>query len=218
MIPFLPSTLPRLYIILDPSVSPKRRLVDVMRAAISAGATLFQYRNKLGSMRDAYAEGLVLRRVAAEAKVLFLINDRCDLALAVDADGVHLGQEDLPIDLVRKVMGPTKLIGLSTHNSDQVQASSATLLNYLAIGPIFTPGAKHDHEPVIGLEAITAMKQLTSLPVFAIGGIQINQVATVIQAGANGVAVISAVLNAINTEDAVTQLLAQIPNSASLTV
>ena len=130
-----------LYIILDPSVCPDHPLVEVLMSAAEAGASLFQYRNKAASMKTAYEEALVLRRVAAQAGVLFIVNDRCDLALAVDADGVHLGQGDLPLDMARKVMGPDKLIGISTHNADQVIAASAGKPDYLGFGPIFKTGS-----------------------------------------------------------------------------
>ena len=199
-----------LYIILDPSVCPARPLVEVLTVAAEAGATLFQYRNKTASMKDAYGEALALRQAAAKAGVLFIVNDRCDLALAVDADGVHLGQGDLPLDLARKVMGPEKLIGISTHNPDQVQEAIAGQPDYLGFGPIFTPGSKQDHDPVVGLEGLRAMRALTSLPVFAIGGIYIDQVREVLRAGANGVAVISAILKAQDISQAVKSFLAQI--------
>jgi thiamine-phosphate pyrophosphorylase len=198
-----------LYIILDPSVCPARPLVEVLRTAAESGASLFQYRNKTASMKEAYTEALVLRHAAAKAGVLFIVNDRCDLALAVDADGVHLGQGDLPLDLARKVMGPHKLIGISTHNPDQVREATAGRPDYLGFGPIFTPGSKQDHDPVVGLEGLRAMRALTSLPVFAIGGIQIDQVGEVVRAGANGVAVISAILKAPDISHAVKTFLAQ---------
>ncbi len=204
-----PYFLSGLYIILDPSVWPVRPLVEVLRAAAEAGASLFQYRNKTASMKDAYVEALALRQAAAKAGVLFIVNDRCDLALAVDADGVHLGQRDLPLDLARKVMGPDKLIGISTHNPDQVRKATAGKPDYLGFGPIFKPGSKQDHDPVVGLEGLRAMRSLTSLPVFAIGGIQINQGGEVMRAGANGVAVISAILKAPDISYAVKAFLAQ---------
>jgi thiamine-phosphate pyrophosphorylase len=204
-----PYFLSGLYIILDPSVCPARPLVEVLTAAAEAGASLFQYRNKTASMKDAYVEALALRQAAAKAGVLFIVNDRCDLALAVDADGVHLGQEDLPLDLARKVMGPDKLIGISTHNPDQVRNATAGKPDYLGFGPIFKPGSKQDHDPVVGLEGLRAMRSLTSLPVFAIGGIQIDQAGEVICAGANGVAVISAILKAPDISYAVKAFLAQ---------
>ena len=204
-----PYSLSGLYIILDPSVCPARPLVDVLTTAAEAGASLFQYRNKTASMKDAYVEALALRQAAAKAGVLFIINDRCDLALAVNADGVHLGQGDLPLDLARKVMGQDKLIGISTHNPDQVREATAGKPDYLGFGPIFKPGSKQDHDPVVGLEGLCAMRSLTALPVFAIGGIQIDQAGEVMRAGANGVAVISAILKAPDISLAVKEFLAK---------
>ena len=212
-----PYSLSGLYIILDPSVCPARPLVEVLTASAEAGASLFQYRNKTASMKEAYVEALALRHTAAKAGVLFIVNDRCDLALAVDADGVHLGQGDLPLDLARKVMGPDKLIGISTHNPDQVREATAGKPDYLGFGPIFKPGSKQDHEPVVGLEGLRAMRRLTSLPVFAIGGIQIDQAGEVMRVGANGVAVISAVLKAPDISHAVKAFLAQMPGPTSST-
>ena len=183
--------------------------------AVESGASLFQYRNKTASMKDAYVEASALRHAAAKAGVLFIVNDRCDLALALDADGVHLGQGDLPFDLARKVMGPDKLIGISTHNPDQVREATIGKPDYLGFGPIFTPGSKQDHDPVVGLEGLRAMRSLTSLPIFAIGGIQIDQVREVMRAGADGVAVISAILKAPDISHAVKSFLAQMPGPAS---
>jgi len=198
-----------LYVILDPSVCPERPLRDVLTQSAKAGARIFQYRNKTASMKDAYVEALALRRAAAKAGVLFIINDRCDLALALNADGVHLGQGDLPLDLARKVMGPDKLIGISTHNPDQVREATAGKPDYLGFGPIFKPGSKQDHDPVVGLEGLCAMRSLTALPVFAIGGIQIDQAGEVMRAGANGVAIISAILKAPDISLAVKAFLAK---------
>jgi thiamine-phosphate pyrophosphorylase len=204
-----------LYIILDPSVCPARPLVDVLTMGAEAGASLFQYRNKTASMKDAYLEALLLRQAATNAGVRLIINDRCDLALAVDADGVHLGQDDLPLNLAREIMGPDKLIGISTHNPDQVREATAGKPDYLGFGPIFKPGSKQDHDPVVGLEGLREIRGLTSLPVFAIGGIHIEQAGAVIQAGANGVAVISAILKAPDISHAVKAFLSQMPGPAS---
>jgi thiamine-phosphate pyrophosphorylase len=204
-----------LYIILDPSVCPARSLVEVLTAAAEAGASLFQYRNKTAPMKEAYVEALALRQAAARAGVLFIVNDRCDLAMAVDADGVHLGQGDLPLNLARKVMGPNKLIGISTHNPDQVREATAGKPDYLGFGPIFKPGSKQDHDPVVGLEGLRAVRPLTSLPVFAIGGIQLEQVREVMRARADGVAVISAILKAADIKHVVKEFHARISTAAS---
>lgn len=204
-----------LYVILDPSVCPGRPLRDVLTLSAVAGATIFQYRNKTASMKEAYAEALMLRKTAAEEGVLFIVNDRCDLALAVDADGVHLGQDDLPFDYVRKLMGPEKLIGLSTHNADQVKEADILKPDYIGFGPIFTPGSKRDHDPVVGIEGLRSIRSLTSLPTFAIGGIQVDQLGELVHAGADGVAVISAILRAPDVGRAVKSFLARMPGQAS---
>jgi thiamine-phosphate pyrophosphorylase len=209
------SQLNGLYLILDPSILPTRSLNDALRQSAQAGVRIVQYRNKTASMKDAYVEALPLRKLAAELGVLFIVNDRCDLALAVDADGVHLGQGDLPLDLARKVMGPQKLIGISTHNPGQVREASAGKPDYLGFGPIFKPGSKQDHDPVVGIDGLRTIRTLTSLPIFAIGGITVKNVGEVMKAGANGVAVISAILKAPDIKQAVSDFLAQMPAPAS---
>jgi thiamine-phosphate pyrophosphorylase len=205
------SRLSGLYIILDPAVCPGRSLTDILTAAAEAGAGIFQYRNKTASMRAAYLEGAALRARTHELGVLFLVNDRCDLALALEADGVHLGQGDLPVDLARKVMGPDRLIGISTHNPDQVRVANTIEPDYLGFGPIFPSSSKADHDPVVGIDGLRAMRPLTTLPVFAIGGIQPDRVGEVMQTGADGVAVSSAVLKAKDIKEAVREFLARIP-------
>ncbi|MEY4529004.1 MAG: Thiamine-phosphate synthase, partial [Nitrospirota bacterium] len=190
-------------------------LRDALTQSARAGVRIVQYRNKTASMKEAYSEALPLRKLASELGVLFIVNDRCDLAQAVDADGVHLGQGNLPLELARKVMGPDKLIGISTHNSEQVRTASAGKPDYLGFGPIFKPGSKQDHDPVVGIEGLRIIRALTSLPVFAIGGITVENVGGVMQAGANGVAVISAILKAPDITQAVSKFLAQMPATAS---
>ena len=209
------SVLAGLYIILDSSVCTDRPLADVLKLSAMAGAKMFQYRNKTASMNAAYAEALSLRRIAQELGVIFIVNDRCDLALAVDADGVHLGQGDLPLHLARKVMGPDKLIGVSTHNRDQVMAAAAGRPDYLGFGPIFTPGSKLDHDPVVGLQGLRTIRPLTAFPIFAIGGITADRTEDVIRAGADGVAVISAILKAPDMSQVVTDFVSRISAAPS---
>ena len=204
-----------LYVILDPGVCGGRSLTDVLKEAASAGVRLFQYRNKTASMKVAYGEAVPLRKLAHELDVLFVVNDRCDLALAVDADGVHLGQGDLPLTLARKVMGPNKLIGISTHNPEQIAAATAGGPDYLGFGPIFKPGSKTDHDPVVGLAGLRGVRSLTPLPIFAIGGITLDQVENVMRAGANGVAVISAILKVQDIPRTVTDFVSRIATPAS---
>jgi thiamine-phosphate pyrophosphorylase len=200
-----------LYVILDPLVRPDRPLSDVLTTAAEGGAHIFQYRNKLAPMKDAFAEALPLRKQAHELGVIFIVNDRCDLAMAIDADGVHLGQSDLPYAEARKLLGLSKLIGLSTHNPIQVRAADQLQPDYIGFGPIFKPTSKPEHDPVVGIEGLTMIRPLTSLPVFAIGGIGTEQVEAVMHAGANGVAVMSAALKASDVTKAVKELIARMP-------
>ncbi len=194
--PAPPASLAGLYVILDADTSRGRSLLDLLTQAADGGARLFQYRNKPASMLEAYREAVRLRQAAADAGARFLVNDRCDLALAVEADGVHLGQQDLPVQMARALLGPDKLIGLSTHTDAQVTAATGTGADYLGFGPIFTPGSKRDHDPVVGIEGLRRIRRLTSLPVFAIGGIARDHLPAIIGAGADGVAVISAIAQA----------------------
>lgn len=197
------STLSGLYVILDSSSVPYRPLADILKEAAEAGVRLFQYRNKGASMKEAYGEALELRRAASDCNVTFIVNDRCDLALAVDADGVHVGQDDLPYEYARRIMGPHKLIGLSTHNPEQVKEADRLKPDYIGFGPIFKPRSKQDHDPVVGIQGLTMVRPLTSLPVFAIGGIMIQNAEAVFKAGADGIALISAIMNATDVKQVV---------------
>ena len=206
-----PPLLSGLYVILDSSVRPERPLADALKAAAAGGARIFQYRNKMAAMKEAYPEALALRKIAVELGVTFIVNDRCDLALAIEADGVHLGQDDLSYTEARTLLGSHKLIGLSTHNVKQVKTASQLKPDYIGFGPIFKPGSKRDHDPIVGIEGLKNIRPLTSLPIFAIGGIGLDQVRAVMHAGADGIAVISAVLNVSDVRKAVQELIAQIP-------
>ncbi len=197
------SPLKGLYVILDPLASGPKPLGELLREAAASGVRLFQYRNKMDSALTAYRQALHLRQVAADMQALFIVNDRCDLALAVEADGVHLGQDDLPLPLARSLMGPDRLIGISTHRETDVQSAIAGGADYLGFGPIFSTASKRNHEPVVGLEGLRRIRTLTRLPIFAIGGITVDNVATVVAAGADGVAVISALAEASDVPAAV---------------
>lgn len=207
--PQAPTPLRGLYLILDEASAGGRSLVSVLQDAAAAGARLFQYRNKLGSGAEAYRQALALRRAAAGAGALFLVNDRCDLALAVKADGVHLGQQDLPLAMARRLLGPGRIVGVSTHRPEQVREADRGGADYIGFGPIYAPRSKADHEPVVGLEGLRAVRPLTRLPIFAIGGIGQDQVEAVLEAGADGVAVISAVMTAPDLSGAVKGFLSR---------
>lgn len=200
-----------LYLILDQQAGQGRPLLEVLTAAAEAGVRLFQYRDKTASASEAYRRALGLRRAAAEAGALFFVNDRCDLALAVDADGVHLGQDDMPLALARTILGPEKIVGLSTHCEADVIQAMAGGADYIGFGPIFQTGSKRDHEPVVGIDGLKRIRRLTQLPVFAIGGITADRIAPVLAAGADGVAVISAIIGAPDVGSAVRSCISRLP-------
>ncbi len=204
----LASFLNGLYLILDERWSSCCSLPQVLDEAGKAGVKLVQYRNKTGGMWDAYATASILRLRSKKLGMMFVVNDRCDLAMAVEADGVHLGQDDLPIALARTLVGQSMVIGVSTHNAEQVTQATQDGADYLGFGPIFPTETKSNHDPVVGIAGLKHIRGLTPLPVFAIGGISADVVPELRQAGANGVAVASGILDSEDRRKAFTQFLA----------
>jgi thiamine-phosphate pyrophosphorylase len=190
---------PRLYPILDYScfastADPTKAILDFARAIQSAGVNWLQYRNKVGSSRDMLAHARELRRVLG-AEVTLIMNDRADLALAADFDGVHVGQDDLPVEAVRRIVGPDVIVGTSTHNPEQLRFAHQTDADYLAIGPVFATSSKANPDPVVGLDGVRLARSLTTKPLVAIGGITRANCRSVLEAGADSVAVISDLVN-----------------------
>jgi len=195
--------LPRLYAIIDASyfASPEK-LFDYVRCVLSSGVMLVQYRNKNGTGREMLSHAREIRliafSVAAEkgtTPATLVMNDRADLALAAAFDGVHVGQDDLSVDAVRAVVGSQMLVGVSTHNPDQVAEADKLDVSYIAVGPVFDTGSKANPDPVIGLEGVRRARELTSKPLVAIGGITRTNAASVLNAGADSLAVISDLLS-----------------------
>lgn len=187
--------LPRLYAILDASLYPdESRLYSAAEDLVASGVTLFQYRNKSGNARQIlqHARELKRRLTSSDSPNLKLImNDRADLCLAADFDGVHVGQDDLSPAGARKIIGSKLWLGVSTHNPEQVREAAQTTADYIAIGPAFSTSSKANPDPVVGLEGVRAARKLTSKPLVAIGGITRQNCRSVIEAGADSVAVIS---------------------------
>lgn len=154
------------------------------------GCTLMQYRNKWGNAREMLAQAKQLKRVM-ENSVKLIMNDRADLAVAAQFDGVHVGQDDLSPDGARKVVGPELWLGVSTHNPEQVETANLGPADYIAIGPVFGTSSKAHPDPVVGLEGVRRARLLTGKPLVAIGGITRANCKSVIEAGADSVAVIS---------------------------
>jgi len=185
--------LPRLYPILDAGCFPNTLgLITAAEELLSAGVTLIQYRNKSGDARVKLEQACELKRtVAGTAKLV--MNDRADLCLVAEFDGVHVGQDDLLPESVRGIIGP-RWLGVSTHNPEQVRDADQTSADYIAIGPVFSTAGKERPDPVVGLEGVRRARQLTRKPLVAIGGITRANAASVIEAGADSVAVISDLL------------------------
>jgi thiamine-phosphate pyrophosphorylase len=184
--------LPRLYPILDASSFPhSEALCRQAEALVAGGATVVQYRNKTGDARQIVDQGRQLKLCIGEYATLIL-NDRADLCVLADFDGIHLGQQDLSPERGRSVIGARRWLGVSTHNSGQLSEADATSADYLAMGPVFATGSKENPDPVVRLDGVREARALTRKPLVAIGGITLANCRSVIDAGADSVAVISA--------------------------
>lgn len=192
----------RLYVITGHAFYKGRRLEDVIGAAVRGGADCIQLREKDYTGRELLQAGHLLRRITREAGVRLIINDRIDVAKAVDADGVHLGQDDLPIEVARDMLGPDKIVGISTHSVAEALAAERAGANYIGLGPMKPTQTKLDTEPVVGPSGLLEVRRHVQVPIVAIGGIKAEDTAEIIRNGANAVAVISAVVGADDVEGA----------------
>jgi thiamine-phosphate pyrophosphorylase len=187
-------SLPRLYAIVDAAAFRKlEALTTFTRELIAGGCTVLQYRNKSGIAGEMLRQALALK-ISTVGDVKLIMNDRADLCLAAEFEGVHVGQDDLSPPSVRKIIGPDRWLGYSTHNPQQLQEGDRTSADYLAIGPVFSTSSKDRPDPLVGLEGVRQARQLTRKPLVAIGGITRANAASVIAAGADSVAVISDLL------------------------
>jgi thiamine-phosphate pyrophosphorylase len=187
--------LPKLYPITDRRLSGLSHAEQVARLC-EGGARLVQLREKHLSPREFYAEALEALRVARSFGAQLVVNDRADVALASGADGVHLGQDDMPASAARSLLGGGAIVGFSTHNVEQAASASASPVSYIAVGPVFATSSKENPDPVVGLEGVRRVREPAGrLPVVAIGGITAENARSVLEAGADSVAVIGALLN-----------------------
>jgi thiamine-phosphate pyrophosphorylase len=187
--------LPRLYVILD-SALLTLPAHDCAQSLADAGVRLLQYRSKAASARELLKSSQNLASLLAPRGVSFVVNDRADVAALAGASGVHVGQEDLGVEQARELVGSHKWVGVSTHNLEQFHSAAATSADYIAVGPIFATSSKANPDPVVGTEFIRQVRALTDKPIVAIGGITLENAASVIAAGADSVAVISDILRA----------------------
>lgn len=181
------------YFITDSELSEAGSISDVQNA-LDAGARMVQYRNKTGPDNKMYEEASVITKMCN--RIPFIINDRIDIALAVDSDGVHIGQDDLPIEVVRRLIGLGKLIGITVHNVQEAKEAESQCADYVAVAPIYYSNTKASTIEPVGLELIKEIKKACKIPVIAIGGINLDNAPEVIASGADMICAISAVLKA----------------------
>ena len=201
-------TIPRrlLCVITDQQSNP----VEMARMALEGGARMVQLRRKSASGRDLFEWAVRIQALCREYEALFIVNDRGDIALAAHADGVHLGQQDMPVASARALLGPETLIGVSVSNPSEAAKAAEEGADYLGVGHIFPTSSKEKPMPPIGTSAIRPIIEASGLPVIAIGGIELQNVAEVIKAGASGVAVISAVSGSADPVAATRELVKRI--------
>jgi thiamine-phosphate pyrophosphorylase len=194
----------------------QRTVEEVVFMALQGGATCIQLREKNASTRDFVEEAQRIKAVMAPFRALLIINDRIDVALAVGADGVHIGQRDMPCEIARKLMGPRALIGLSVETWEDVERAATLDADYLGVSPVFETPTKTDTKGHWGLEGLRRIRTATRLPLVAIGGLNTANAADVIRAGADSIAVVSAICAADDPYQAARELSAIIDESLAL--
>jgi thiamine-phosphate pyrophosphorylase len=192
----------RLCLVTNRGLAQGRPLVEVVMRAVMGGVTMVQLREKTATTRAFLDEARALKSLLAPHGVPLIVNDRADVALAVNADGVHVGQTDLPVEAVRAIIGPGKLIGLSITNAEQIARADAAAADYLGIGPVHPQHTKLDASTPLGLGGFAKLRRMTGKPVLAIGGVKPDDVPMLAEEGASGVAVVSAIMAAEDPEAA----------------
>lgn len=186
----------RVYLVTDQHALRGRSLTEVVRQAVQGGVTCVQLREKAASTRDFVALALALQTLLRPLGVPLVINDRIDVALACGAQGMHLGQSDMPVALARQLLPPEVFIGLSVDNLDDVRRAAGQPVDHLGVSPVFATPTKTDTAPPWGLNGLRHVRAMTDLPLVAIGGIHLGNAAEVLAAGADGLAVVSAICSA----------------------
>ncbi len=190
----------RLVLVTDRALSRGRSVIEIAEAAARGGATMVQLREKDASTRTFLDEARALKAILAPLGVKLAINDRLDIALAADADGLHVGESDMPVAEARRWLGPDKFIGLSITEPEQVLRPDAEAADYLGVGPIYRQQTKLDAAPPLGVDGLARTRRLTRKPIVAIGGLTPENSAPALAAGADGLAVVSALVAAENPE------------------
>jgi thiamine-phosphate pyrophosphorylase len=184
--------------------------MEIAAQLLAAGVRLIQLRDKHASSGELYSSALQIAECVRKAGGIFIVNDRADVSRAIDADGVHVGQDDLPVESARALLGPDKIIGHSTHDLEQVREADRSSADYIAFGPIFTTASKENPELVVGLEGLREARKATCKPLVAIGGITLENARGVIEAGADSVAVIRALVGVPDIRKRAEEFLKQV--------
>ena len=192
----------RLCLVTDRALARGRPLVEVVMRAVTGGVTMVQLREKAATTRAFLDEARALKALLADHGVPLIVNDRVDIALAVGADGVHVGQTDMPVAAVRALIGPDRLIGLSITDAEQISRPDAAAADYLGIGPLHPQKTKPDASAPLGLGGFARLRRMSAKPVLAIGGVKAEDVPMLVEEGATGVAVVSAIMGAEDPEAA----------------
>lgn len=190
-----------LYVITDRKIQAPRSHIEVVQEVVAGGASVVQLREKEENTRTFLEEALSLRAITKEQGILFIVNDRIDIALAACADGVHLGEEDMPIEYARRI-APHLLIGASCDTEERAKELESQGADYLGVGTVFTTATKKDAGEPIGLERLRAIKKAVKIPVVAIGGITLENLKEVLATGVDGIAVVSAIVGSPSPYDA----------------
>lgn len=196
----------KLYLVTDRPLCGGRDLMWVVGQAVKGGVTMVQLREKNLCTKDFVELAKELKSILSPIHIPLIINDRIDIALATDADGVHIGQSDMPYEDARRLLGPDKIIGLSVEKFDEINEANTMNVDYIGVSPVFATGTKKDTATPFGLEGLAKAVQLSKHPVVGIGGINASNAADVMTCGADGIAVVSAIVSAINPEHSASEL------------
>ncbi len=205
----------KLHILTDTVLQSRFSHMEITRLAIAGGADTIQYRQKSGSTREMIEIARNMKRLCSEAGVTFIVNDRLDVAIAAEADGVHLGQDDFPIPMARELLGEGRIIGGSAATLDEARKCLSEGADYVGFGPVYPTSSKDDAGPVSGIDILKQVVEIIPLPIIAIGGVGAENIPDVMRAGARGIAVISAVCCQDDPEEA-TRALYQALNKGTL--
>ncbi|MFC2158469.1 thiamine phosphate synthase [Acidobacteriota bacterium] len=205
-----------MYLVTDGPLCLGRNIIEVVKEAVAGGVTVVQLREKEASARKLLCLGSELQAFLKERRIPLIVNDRVDIARALDVDGVHLGNNDMPIGLAREILGPDKIIGLSAESVEEAESADQMGADYIGVSPVFTTPTKPELETGLGFEGLRRIRETTSLPLVAIGGMNASNSRLAIQNGADGVAVVSAICSAENPETAARAILEEVRKGRAL--